>query len=98
MSILHMEDWKERQLCIYDKKTEKTRQQEPHLFQGHVPHIPIWRPHDDNAICICRECDDVFAAEILDPYCKFCYAKKFKMSAINIQDILEIAPTDAYCI
>jgi len=45
-----------------------------------------------------RECDDVFAAEILDPYCKFCYAKKFKMSAINIQDILEIAPTDAYCI
>ena len=45
-----------------------------------------------------RECEDVFAEEILEPYCKFCYAKKFKMSAINIQDILEIAPESAYCI
>ena len=45
-----------------------------------------------------RECDDVFAPEILEPYCKFCYAKKFKMSAIALQEILEIAPETGYCI
>ena len=45
-----------------------------------------------------RNNDDVFAPEILEPYCKFCYAKKFKMSAIALQDILEIAPQTAYCI
>ena len=39
-----------------------------------------------------REVDDVFAPEILDPYCKFCYAKKFKTSAIKIAEIVEIAP------
>ena len=39
-----------------------------------------------------RECEDVFAAEILEPYCKFCYAKKFKTSALKIAEIVEIAP------
>ena len=39
-----------------------------------------------------RENDDVFAPEILDPYCKFCYAKKFKTSALKIAEIVEIAP------
>ena len=68
-----------------------------------------WHAHDDGAkvaliiIIILwtpmfRECEDVFAAEILEPYCKFCYAKKFKMSAIKIQEICEIAPEVAYCI
>ena len=45
-----------------------------------------------------RDNDDVFAPEILEPYCKFCYAKKFKMSALALQEILEIAPQTAYCI
>ena len=45
-----------------------------------------------------RETDDVFAPEILDPYCKFCYAKKFKTSAIKIADIVEIAPELGFCI
>ena len=45
-----------------------------------------------------RDNEDVFAQEILEPYCKFCYAKKFKMSAIALQEILEIAPQTAYCI
>ena len=40
----------------------------------------------------------LFAAEFLDPLCNICYAKMFKASAIQIQDILEIAPETAYCI
>ena len=39
-----------------------------------------------------RDVDDVFAQEILEPYCKFCYAKKYKTSAINIAEMVEIAP------
>jgi len=45
-----------------------------------------------------RDQDDVFAPEILDPYCKFCYAKKFKTSAINIAEIVEIAPDMGFVI
>lgn len=45
-----------------------------------------------------RESDDVFAPEILDPYCKFCYAKKFKTSAIKIAEIVEIAPDMGFVI
>merc|ERR1711936_374526 len=37
------------------------------------------QPREDVPIVMAaREVDDVFAPEILDPYCKFCYAKKFK--------------------
>ena len=39
-----------------------------------------------------RNIDDVFGPELLDPYCKFCFAKKFKMSAMHIQEIVTIAP------
>jgi hypothetical protein len=39
-----------------------------------------------------RKTDDVFGPEILEPLCKFCYAKKFKMSAIKITEIVTIAP------
>ena len=45
-----------------------------------------------------RQQDDVFAQEILEPYCKFCYAKMFKTSAIKISEIVEIAPEMGYCI
>jgi len=51
------------------------------------------QPREDVPIVMAaREVDDVFAPEILDPYCKFCYAKKFKTSAIKIAEIVEIAP------
>jgi len=50
-------------------------------------------PREDLPIVMAaRENDDVFAPEILDPYCKFCYAKKFKTSALKIAEIVEIAP------
>jgi len=50
-------------------------------------------PDEDIPIVMAaREQEDVFAPEILDPYCKFCYAKKFKTSAIKIAEIVEIAP------
>ena len=43
-------------------------------------------------IMAARDVDDVFAQEILEPYCKFCYAKKYKTSAIKIAEMVEIAP------
>ena len=39
-----------------------------------------------------KDADDVFAQELLEPYCKFCYAKKYKTSAIKIAEMVEIAP------
>ena len=57
------------------------------------------QPDEDTPMMMApRDQDDVFAAEILEPYCKFCYAKKFKMSAIKISEFVEIAPDSSYCI
>eukprot|EP00092_Neocalanus_flemingeri_P025131 GFUD01027249.1.p1 GENE.GFUD01027249.1~~GFUD01027249.1.p1 ORF type:complete len:199 (+),score=47.75 GFUD01027249.1:54-650(+) len=57
------------------------------------------QPDEDTPIMMApRDQEDVFAAEILEPYCKFCYAKKFKTSAIKISEIVEIAPDTSYCI
>lgn len=51
------------------------------------------QPDEENPLIMgCRNEYDVFGPEILDPYCKFCYAKKFKMSAVNIKEIVTIAP------
>ena len=36
--------------------------------------------------------DNVFGQEDLLPYCKFCFAKKFKVSAINIAETVTITP------
>lgn len=48
----------------------------------------IMAPMDpDNAFC-----------DILQPLCKFCYAKKFKISAMKIAEIVEIAPVEAITI
>jgi hypothetical protein len=48
----------------------------------------IMAPMDpDNAFC-----------DILQPLCKFCYAKKFKISAMKIAEIVEIAPIEAITI
>jgi len=57
------------------------------------------QPDSDTPIMMApREREDVFAPEILEPFCKFCYAKMFKTSAIKVAEILEIAPQSAYCI
>jgi hypothetical protein len=37
---------------------------------------------------------NVFGEEELEPYCNFCFAKKFKISAINIADTVNIVPDD----
>ena len=36
--------------------------------------------------------DNVFGQEDLIPFCKFCFAKKFKVSAINIAETVTITP------
>lgn len=36
--------------------------------------------------------DNVFGQEDLIPFCKFCFAKKFKVSAINIAETVTIQP------
>ena len=36
--------------------------------------------------------DNVFGQEDLQPYCKFCFAKVFKVSAINIAETVTITP------
>jgi len=53
---------------------------------------------DTNMIMAAKEQEDVFAPEILEPYCRFCYAKMFKTSAIKIAEFVEIAPEMSYCI
>ena len=53
---------------------------------------------DTNMIMAAMEQEDVFAPEILEPYCRFCYAKLFKTSAIQIAEFVEIAPETSYCI
>lgn len=50
-------------------------------------------PDEENPLTMApRKSDDVFGQELLDPLCKFCYAKKFKMSAMKITEIVTIAP------
>ena len=34
--------------------------------------------------------DDVFADEVLELYCKFCFAKKYKLSALKISESVTI--------
>ena len=43
-------------------------------------------------IMAARDVDNVFAQEVLEPYCKFCYAKKYKTAALKIAEVVEIAP------
>eukprot|EP00088_Acartia_fossae_P014202 TRINITY_DN17579_c0_g1_i1.p1 TRINITY_DN17579_c0_g1~~TRINITY_DN17579_c0_g1_i1.p1 ORF type:complete len:228 (-),score=68.03 TRINITY_DN17579_c0_g1_i1:386-1024(-) len=40
-----------------------------------------------------RDTENFFGEEELDPYCKFCFAKKFKVSAMNIADIVNLDAT-----
>ena len=41
-----------------------------------------------------KDQDNVFGTEDLIPYCKFCFAKHFKVSAINIAECVMIIPED----
>jgi len=36
-----------------------------------------------------RETDNVFEEEILDPFCKFCFAKRYKVSALDIAETVK---------
>merc|ERR1711936_146641 len=37
-----------------------------------------------------QESDDVFAEEVLEPFCKFCFAKRYKLSALNVAESVKI--------
>jgi len=37
-----------------------------------------------------KDTSNVFGEEELEPYCNFCFAKKFKMSAIKIAETVAI--------
>ena len=41
-----------------------------------------------------KDQENVFGTEDLIPYCKFCFAKHFKVSAINIAECVMIIPED----
>ena len=52
------------------------------------------RPGASNpTVFFCRDTENFFGEEELDPYCKFCFAKKFKVSAMNIADIVNLDAT-----
>lgn len=54
------------------------------------------RSPDDNTPMLLgpKDKENVFGAEDLIPYCKFCFAKHFKVSAINIAETVMIIPED----
>ena len=39
-----------------------------------------------------KNVDNVFGDEELIPFCKFCFAKKFKISALNIAETVTTVP------
>jgi len=49
-------------------------------------------PDDQTPLVMAPRSDDVFGPKLMDPYCKFCYAKKFKVSMMHVQEIVTIAP------
>eukprot|EP00092_Neocalanus_flemingeri_P025526 GFUD01027674.1.p1 GENE.GFUD01027674.1~~GFUD01027674.1.p1 ORF type:complete len:223 (+),score=68.70 GFUD01027674.1:62-670(+) len=53
------------------------------------------RNPDDNTPMVMgpnKDVDDVFGDEDLQPFCKFCFAKKFKISALNIAETVTTVP------
>ena len=52
------------------------------------------RSPDDNTPMMLgpRDQENVFGDEDLIPFCKFCFAKKFKMSALNIAETVTTIP------
>ena len=49
----------------------------------------------DNIISGPKNADNVFGDEELEPFCKFCFAKKFKISALNIAETVTTVPESA---
>ena len=39
-----------------------------------------------------RDQQNIFGEEDLEPFCKFCFAKKFKVSALNIAETVMTMP------
>ena len=39
-----------------------------------------------------KDVDNFFGQDDMIPFCKFCFAKKYKMSAINIAECVQIVP------
>ena len=37
-----------------------------------------------------KDSENVFEEEELQPYCKFCFAKRYKISALNVQETVTI--------
>eukprot|EP00092_Neocalanus_flemingeri_P005373 GFUD01005789.1.p1 GENE.GFUD01005789.1~~GFUD01005789.1.p1 ORF type:complete len:199 (-),score=68.53 GFUD01005789.1:140-736(-) len=95
---------RERRCPECDKKTtdKDSEMLAPDLYYhpGCIKCSLCFRESGEDApmIMAARDVDDVFAQEILEPYCKFCYAKKYKTSAIKIAEMVEIAPEIAAAI
>jgi len=89
---------KERRCMECDKKTfpEDSEELAPGLFyhKGCMKCKECSRAPDDETPLMMapRETEDVFGPPLLDPYCKFCYAKIYKMSVLAIQEVVTIAP------
>jgi len=89
---------KERRCMECDKKTFPDDSEE--LAPGFFYHKGCMKckecgraPDEDTPLLMApREAESVFGPEILDPYCKYCYAKIYKMSALAIQEMVTIAP------
>ena len=66
---------------------------------GWLCHIGIlWRRHCANiAIAGPKETDNVFEEEELLPFCKFCFAKRYKMSALNVAESVTIVWNQLCC-
>jgi len=89
---------KERRCMECDKKTfpDDSEELAPSIFyhKGCMKCSECDRVPDEETplMMAARETEDVFGPELLDPYCKFCFAKKYKMSALHVQEIVTIAP------
>ena len=55
----------------------------------------IWSDNIDRIISGPKNADNVFGDEELIPFCKFCFAKKFKISALNIAETVTTVPESA---
>jgi len=92
---------KERRCMACEKKTTPENSEE--LAPGNYYHKGCMKcsecqnsaDEDTPLMMAPRNPDDAFGTDLLDPYCKFCYAKKFKISAIKIAEIVAIAPEEA---
>ena len=55
----------------------------------------IYSDNTDRIISGPKNAENVFGDEELIPFCKFCFAKKFKISALNIAETVTTVPESA---